>query len=98
MASRSDRKVTAPMHRGTELEPAARAAYELQTGNLMEALVMQDGDYSASLDGITLRSEGHGTDASRNRTRASSAGCLRTADRQSDGSVGNAGRRLLRQS
>lgn len=51
---RAEQKVTAPMIRGTELEPAARAAYEEQTGNLMEALVVQDGDYSASLDGTTL--------------------------------------------
>ena len=42
------------MTRGTDLEPAARAAYEVQTGNIMEPLVMQDGAYSASLDGITL--------------------------------------------
>jgi putative phage-type endonuclease len=51
---RSEQKVTAPMQRGTELEPAARAAYELQTGHIMEPLVLVDGDYSASLDGITL--------------------------------------------
>ena len=51
---RAEQKVTAPMQRGTELEPAARAAYELQTGHIMEPLVMQDGEYSASLDGITL--------------------------------------------
>jgi putative phage-type endonuclease len=51
---RAEQKVTAPMIRGTELEPAARAAYEIKTGNLMEPLVLADGDYSASLDGITL--------------------------------------------
>ncbi len=51
---RTEQKVTAPMIRGTELEPAARAAYELQTGHIMEPLVLVDGDYSASLDGITL--------------------------------------------
>lgn len=51
---RAEQKVTPAMQRGTELEPAARAAYEAQTGNLMEPLVLVDGDYSASLDGITL--------------------------------------------
>ena len=51
---RAGQKVTPAMQRGTELEPAARAAYEAQTGNIMEPLVMQEGDYSASLDGITL--------------------------------------------
>ena len=47
-------EVTAPMRRGSELEPAARTAYEAQTGLVMEPLVLQDGDYSASLDGITF--------------------------------------------
>lgn len=42
------------MQRGTELEPAARAAYEDQTGLVMQPLVLQDGLYSASLDGMTL--------------------------------------------
>ena len=51
---RAEQKVTPAMQRGTDLEPAARAAYELKTGNIMEPLVMQDGEYSASLDGITL--------------------------------------------
>ena len=51
---RTEPKVTVPMQRGTELEPAARAAYEVQTGHIMEPLVLVDGDYSASLDGITL--------------------------------------------
>ena len=46
--------VTAPMQHGTQLGPAARAAYEEQTGAVMQPLVMQDGLYSASLDGITL--------------------------------------------
>ena len=49
--------VNAAMLNGTALEPAARAAYELQTGNVMQPLVMQDGDYSASLDGITLQGD-----------------------------------------
>jgi putative phage-type endonuclease len=51
---RAEQKVTPPMRRGSELEPAARAAYELQTGHIMEPLVLVDGEYSASLDGITL--------------------------------------------
>jgi putative phage-type endonuclease len=46
--------VTAPMAHGTQLEPAARAAYEEQTGSVMQPLVLSEGDYSASLDGITL--------------------------------------------
>jgi predicted phage-related endonuclease len=35
-------------------EPAARAAYEALTGLVMQPLVLLDGEYSASLDGITL--------------------------------------------
>ena len=46
--------VTAPMQHGTRLEPMARAAYEEQTGAVMQPLVLTKGDYSASLDGITL--------------------------------------------
>ena len=46
--------VTAPMQHGTQMEPKARAAYEDQTGSVMQPLVLTDGDYSASLDGITL--------------------------------------------
>ena len=49
--------VTPAMQRGTELEPAARAAYEKLTGRVMEPLVLTEGDYSASLDGITLDGE-----------------------------------------
>jgi putative phage-type endonuclease len=49
--------VTAPMQHGTQMEPAARAAYEEQTGAVMQPLVLTDGDYSASLDGITLDGE-----------------------------------------
>ena len=45
------------MRRGTALEPAARAAYEAQTGLVMQPLVLQDGQYSASLDGMTLAGE-----------------------------------------
>lgn len=47
----------AAMSHGTAMEPAARSAYELQTGNVMQPLVMQDGDYSASLDGINLQGD-----------------------------------------
>ncbi len=47
-------QVTAAMQHGTALEPAARAAYEAQTGNIMQPLVLQDGPYSASLDGMDL--------------------------------------------
>lgn len=46
--------VTKAMQHGTDTEPAARAAYEEQTGNVMQPLVLQDGAYSASLDGITF--------------------------------------------
>ena len=42
------------MLRGTELEPAARAAYEALTGLVMQPLVLVEGEYSASLDGLTL--------------------------------------------
>jgi putative phage-type endonuclease len=54
---RKTQPVSAAMSHGTALEPAARAAYELQSGNVMQPLVMQDGDYSASLDGITLQGD-----------------------------------------
>lgn len=47
-------EATAPMKHGTEMEPSARAAYEVETGYVMQPLVMTSGDYSASLDGITL--------------------------------------------
>ena len=42
------------MRRGTDLEPAARAVYERQTGRVMQPLVVVDGEYSASCDGWTL--------------------------------------------
>ena len=45
---------TAVMRHGSETEPAARAAFEQESGLIMQPLVMVDGDYSASLDGITL--------------------------------------------
>jgi putative phage-type endonuclease len=50
-------EVTPAMQRGTELEPVARAAYERQTGRVMQPLVVVDGEYSASLDGMTLGGE-----------------------------------------
>jgi putative phage-type endonuclease len=49
--------VTPAMQRGTELEPVARAAYERQTGRVMQPLVVVDDEYSASLDGMTLGGE-----------------------------------------
>ena len=51
---RSTQAVTPPMRHGTKMEPEARAAYETHTGNLMQPLVLNDGPYSASLDGINL--------------------------------------------
>lgn len=51
---RAQPEANAAMRHGTALEPAARAAYEVRTGQVMQPLVMQDDDYSASLDGITL--------------------------------------------
>ena len=46
--------VNPAMQHGTDMEPAARAAYEVQTGEIMQPLVLQDSVYSASLDGMTL--------------------------------------------
>ena len=54
---RAKPEANAAMRHGTALEPAARAAYEDRTGHVMQPLVLQDGDYSASLDGITLDGE-----------------------------------------
>ncbi len=54
---RAEVKATAAMQRGTDLEPAARAAYETETGIIMQPLVLQDGLYSASLDGMTLEGD-----------------------------------------
>src|SRR5208282_2589365 len=50
----TEQEVTPAMRRGSELEPLARAAYELQTGRVMQPLVVVDGEYGSSLDGITL--------------------------------------------
>lgn len=52
--NRAQVEITKPMRHGTQLEPLAREAYEQLTGNVMQPLVMIEGDYSASLDGITL--------------------------------------------
>jgi putative phage-type endonuclease len=49
-----EQQVTPVMQRGTDLEPVARAAYERQAGCVMQPLVVIDGEYSASLDGMTL--------------------------------------------
>ncbi len=54
---RSVQETTPAMAHGTRLEPEARAAYEARTGAVMQPLVMQDGLYSASLDGVTLDGE-----------------------------------------
>ena len=54
---RASPEVTAAMQHGTALEPAARAAYEAQTGHVMQPLVLRDGCYSASLDGMDLGGE-----------------------------------------
>jgi putative phage-type endonuclease len=47
-------EVTPAMAHGTATEPQARVMYETLTGNVMQPLVLVDGEYSASLDGITL--------------------------------------------
>ena len=51
---RARQVVTPAMSRGTALEPQARLAYEALTGNIMQPLVLVEGDYSASLDGLTF--------------------------------------------
>ena len=56
-SGRQQQVVTAAMQHGTYLEPAARAAYEVQTGNIMQPLVIQDGAYSASMDGMTFEGD-----------------------------------------
>lgn len=54
---RASTTVTAAMQHGTAMEPVARAAYEEQTGHVMQPLVLQDGAYSASLDGMDLEGQ-----------------------------------------
>lgn len=51
---RRQQEVNAAMARGTALEPAARACYERITGHVMQPLVLEDGEYSASLDGLSF--------------------------------------------
>ncbi len=53
-SGRAKPEVNQAMLRGTQLEPLAREAYEKLTGHVMQPLVLVEGDYSASLDGITL--------------------------------------------
>src|SRR5689334_17014377 len=47
-------EINQAMLHGTELESAARAVYERLTGLVMQPLVTVDGDYSVSLDEMTL--------------------------------------------
>ncbi len=54
---RHETTVTPAMQRGTDLEPRARSAYEEQTGLVMQPLVLEAGEYSASLDGMTLEGD-----------------------------------------
>lgn len=51
---RLETTVTAAMRHGSSTEPSARAAYEALTGYVMQPLVVVDGEYSASLDGMTF--------------------------------------------
>lgn len=53
-SGRSEAETNPAMRRGSQLEPAARCAYEQLTGQVMQPLVLVAGDYSASLDGLTL--------------------------------------------
>jgi putative phage-type endonuclease len=54
---RTTQEVTKPMQHGAALEGAARLAYEQRSGLVLEPLVLVEGDYSASLDGITLEGD-----------------------------------------
>ena len=51
---RAQQALTAPMRHGTEMEARARDAYEALTGHVMQPLVVVDGEYSASLDGVVF--------------------------------------------
>ena len=53
----ASRRSTRRCCRGTQPKPSARAAYEARTGLVMQPLVLVDGEYSASLDGLTLGGE-----------------------------------------
>jgi putative phage-type endonuclease len=54
---RAEAETNEAMRHGTAMEPLARHAYEVETGNVMQPLVLQDGPYCASLDGLTLEGE-----------------------------------------
>lgn len=51
---RRQQEVTYPMERGLRLERPARAAYEALTGRVVQPITLVEGDYSASLDGLTF--------------------------------------------
>jgi putative phage-type endonuclease len=54
---RAQPEVNQAMRYGARLEPVARDAYERLTGRVMQPQVMVEGEYSASLDGITLEGD-----------------------------------------
>ena len=54
---RRQQVVNAAMARGTALEPLALVTYEASSGNVMQPLVLIDGEYSASLDGLTFEGD-----------------------------------------
>ena len=54
---RRQQVVNAAMARGTALEPLALVTYEALSGNVMQPLVLIDGEYSASLDGLTFEGD-----------------------------------------
>lgn len=54
---RAMQEVTKPTQHGAALEGAARLAYEEKSGLVLEPLVLVEGEYSASLDGITLEGD-----------------------------------------
>jgi len=49
--------VTEAMQRGHDEEPKAREAYEEATGILYQPAVFEDGEYGASVDGITMEGD-----------------------------------------
>ncbi|MCB1666530.1 MAG: YqaJ viral recombinase family protein [Pseudomonadales bacterium] len=51
---RRQQEVTYPMERGLRLEQPARVAYEALTGHVVQPITLVEGDYSASLDGLTF--------------------------------------------
>ena len=54
---RRQQVVNAAMARGTALEPLALVTYEASSGNVMQPLVLIDGEYSASLDGLNFEGD-----------------------------------------